>query len=42
MKKIYGILVATGILLAMIPVSAVAYPANEFGQDGVVQEKADF
>lgn len=42
MKKIYGILVATGILFAMIPVSAATYPANDFGQDVAVQEKAGF
>lgn len=42
MKKIYGILAAAGILLAMIPVSAATYPGNDFGQDIVVQEKEGF
>ena len=42
MKKIYGILAAAGILLAMIPVSAATYPGNDSSQDIVVQETEGF
>ena len=42
MKKIYGIFAVVGILLAMIPVSAAAYPGNDFGQDNLEQEKEGF
>ncbi len=38
MKKIYGILVAAGILLAMIPVSAMAYSDTEFVPYAMAQE----
>ena len=38
MKKIYGILVAAGILLAMIPVSAMAYSDTEFVPYATAQE----
>jgi len=38
MKKIYGILVAAGILLAMIPVSAMAYSDTEFVPYAMEQE----
>ena len=38
MKKIYGILVAAGILLAMISVSAMAYSDTEFVPYAMAQE----
>ena len=38
MKKIYGILVAAGILLAMIPVSAMAYSDTDFVPYATAQE----
>ena len=38
MKKIYGILVAAGVLLAMIPVSTMADPVTELSQDKMVQD----
>ncbi len=42
MKKIYRILVAAGILLAMIPVSAMADPVTEFDEDVMAQENTYF
>ncbi len=41
MKKIYGILVAAGILLAMVPVTAMADPVTEYDSDYMMQENAE-
>jgi hypothetical protein len=42
MKKIVGMLVGAGVLLALMNVSAIAYPVVELGQDAAVCEKAGF
>jgi hypothetical protein len=42
MKKIVGMLVATGILLAFVSVSALANPLDVFDKDSVIVEKAGY
>jgi hypothetical protein len=41
MKKMYGILIAAGILLATVTVTAMADPVTEFDSDYIMQENAE-
>jgi len=39
MKKICGILIAAGVLLAMVPIATMAYPSVESDQDAIAQDQ---
>ena len=42
MKKMYGLLVAAGMLLVMIPVTVAADPVAGYSLDNMLEENAEF